>query len=420
VGEGGDALGFEPVDLSSLSAGWHAFASGAPAVAKRVELRFEGIGGGGEIPGLELWSDAAPQRAARADLGASDLPEGYLAYESPTKQAEAAPGTCVSFPVALPRPPSQPRRTHLVYEARGLLRAFEIRRSLNGRMPYGGSWIGTDGEARTFVEEIDPAALSHGANDVRFCLPANASLPVTISKLRIVGELDRGAGLATDAVIGPDRRDGRALFDGDPATSASIGAGERVVIGFERLIAPDAVVLSGTGDLEPRIECLDQGGGMTPIAAARVNAVLQLEGGASACASLGLTFSTPTTLGELDVIGSGAAERVDWPRIVVTSPAEHFGMVAWVGGFIARPPVLTGAIRVEVAARQADAMTGDFGRLVERTSEPSTAWTVPVSARFPDGGRQLAQVVLELRQRSIELLLRAPRSRRHEVRLRER
>lgn len=108
-----------------------------------------------------------------------------------------------------------------------------------------------------------------------------------------------------------------------------------------------------------------------------------------------MTFSTPTTLGELDVIGSGAAEPVDWPRIVVTSCAEHFGTGAWVGGFIARPPVLTGAIRVEVAARQADAMTGDFGRLVERTSDPSAAWTVPVSARFPDGGTQLAQVMLE-------------------------
>lgn len=277
VGEEGGALGFEPVDLSSLSVGWHAFASGAPAVAKRVELRFERIGAVGEIPELELWSDAATRRAASADLGASELPAGHLAYESPTKQAEVAPGTCVSFPVTLSRPPSQLRRAHLVYEARGLLRAFEIRRSLNGGMPHGGGWIGADGEVRTFVEEIDPAALSQGANDVRFCLPANASLPATLSKLRIVGELDGGAGLVVGAVIGSDRRVGRALFDGDPATTAWIGAAERIVVDFERLMAPDAVMLSGTGDLSPRIECLDSAGGSTPIAAVKAGAMLQLE-----------------------------------------------------------------------------------------------------------------------------------------------
>ena len=122
---------------------------------------------------------------------------------------------------------------------------------------------------------------------------------------------------------------------------------------------------------------------------------LKLEGGASACAALGLRFDTPTTLGEIDVFGSGAAERVDWPRLVVTSSSEHFGTVAWIGGFTARPPALTGAIRVEVAARQADSMTGDFGRLVDRTADSASAWTVPVSARFPDGGTQLVQVVLE-------------------------
>lgn len=394
-GDGDSSLGFEPIDLSSVPAGWHAFASRSPELAARVVFRFESTGGEGEIPEVELWSAEEARLAARVDLGSRELPAGHVAYPSSIEKAELAPGACASFPIAVSRAPSQLRRAHLAYGSEGLLRAFEVRRSLNGRAPHGGAWLGGDPAARSHVEEIDPATLNLGANEVRLCLPAAASRGAAISAVRIVGEFDRGVRAVARARIGTDGREGRVLLDGNPDSAISIGAGERVTLELERLIAPDAIRLSGAGGRVPRVECVERDGGTATIAAEAAGSALRLEGGASACAALELVFDAPVTISEAEVAGSGAAEPVDWPRVIVTSAAEHFGTVAWVGGFTARPPAMAGAIRVEVASRPEDAMTGDFGKLVERAGEPSSAWAVRVHARFPDGAAQTREVILD-------------------------
>lgn len=120
---------------------------------------------------------------------------------------------------------------------------------------------------------------------------------------------------------------------------------------------------------------------------------IEIDGDAKACRALAVTFSSTVTLSKLDVIGSGAEEPVDWPRLVVTSAPEHFGKLAWVAGFVARPRAMAGAIRTAVAGRASEAMTGDFGQLVQR-DKPDGAWTVDVSAQYPDGTQQTQSIVL--------------------------
>src|SRR5262249_29709882 len=52
-GPGDLSLGFESLDMSTLSPGWHIVASNAPVSTNQVELRFEPTGSGGGVPELE-------------------------------------------------------------------------------------------------------------------------------------------------------------------------------------------------------------------------------------------------------------------------------------------------------------------------------------------------------------------------------
>jgi hypothetical protein len=76
-----------------------------------------------------------------------------------------------------------------------------VQRTINGLAEQGGAWIATDPTSRSFVEEIDPAVLNAGPNELRFCLP-NAATNANISNLRVVGELDGGVRLPSAIAIG--------------------------------------------------------------------------------------------------------------------------------------------------------------------------------------------------------------------------
>src|SRR5690606_19599030 len=135
-------------------------------------------------------------------------------------------------------------------------------------------------------------------------------------------------------------------------------------------------------------DCIAENGAALPVDFEDAPDATLLDGGAKACRALAVTFESGVTLDKLDVVGSGAQDAIDWPHIVVTSPPEHFGTQAWVAGYVARPPMLTGAIRTEVAGVASEVKTGDFAHLVERTS-PTGDWKVDVSARFPDSTQQI-------------------------------
>src|SRR5262249_37651027 len=157
------------------------------------------------------------------------------------------------------RSPAELRRAYLVYDALGVFRPFAIVRSIDGLGEQGGQWLTGDGESRTIIDEIDPARLALGGKEVTLCLPGDATTHAAISNLRIAGELDRGAGQASAVTVGADQRDGSVALDGDTATTLEVSAGERVDIAFDRLIAPDALVLKGTAR-EPVVDCVDRTG----------------------------------------------------------------------------------------------------------------------------------------------------------------
>lgn len=350
-GPGGSSLGFDAIDLSALSPGWHVVSSRAPTPTTQVELGFEALGEGGGVPELELWAHSDPTAlAARVDVTARELPAAFVRYAADAPRAELSAGECTDFAVTLVRSPSLMRRAHLVYESRGLVRGFVVVRSINGLGAHGGTWIKGDDSARTIVEEVDPAALVLGANEVTLCMPDGPTSGAPVAEIRIVGELDRGVGLASGVTLGAEARDGSAVLE-DGAPAFGVAAGERIAITLDRLIAPDALVIVGHVSEMPSIDCMDRTGRRRVVAAppelsamstsgtgSDERTVLALDGGALGCRELGATLASGATIRGLSVVGSGAGERVDWPRLVVTSPLEHFGTTAWLGGFVARPP----------------------------------------------------------------------------------
>lgn len=402
TGKDGTSIGFASIDLSKLGAGWHVLPSTALVSTSAVELRFAKTGTEeGHVPELELWAvDDAPA-VAKVDLGAAarDLPATIVRFDAKVPSATLAPSDCASFDVDFARAPTAFRRAHLVYETKNLFRPFAITRSINGLAEQGGTWLGGDTSARTFIEEIDPSILQLGLNDVRFCSPSDASRGVTIENVRLVAEIDDGTNLGALATLATGARDGSALLDDDPATKMDVGPAEQIQIAFERLIAPDAILFGATRPLEAtdfEVSCVDATKRTTTLSTVLVApGELQVNGGAAKCVSLLVTSRMPATFSTLHVLGSGAAEPVDWPHIVVTSPVEHFGDRAWVGGFVAKPAEMSSAVRVEVAGKPDAAMTGDFGRMLTRTSDVGTPWAVSVTARLPDGTTQSKQVVLD-------------------------
>jgi hypothetical protein len=124
-GPGSASLGFESLDMSTLSPGWHIVASSAPVSTSEGELRFSPTGAGGGVRELELWAqDDRPPSANRVDLTARELSAGFesAAAESTTDRLSA--GDCTGFAVAIPRPPTLFRRAYLIYDASGLFRSF--------------------------------------------------------------------------------------------------------------------------------------------------------------------------------------------------------------------------------------------------------------------------------------------------------
>lgn len=385
-----DGRSIATLDLAKLGSGWHVFEMDALVSAEELVLTFDAVGDRGQIPELEFWSPVENT----SDTGTRDNPR-RATFPAGSQQEHLQPGSCASFELSLSRPSSVFRRVHLAYELNGALRSFSQSRTINGvAHQAAGRWVAGDGGP--VEEEIDPASLLLGSNEVKLCVPSGATGDVEIANLRLVGELDDGRRFAPAATIGADARDAAALVDDDDSTSAAIAANEIVTLAFDRLVAPDAIVLP-TGEVS-RAECTLRDGTSLAVATktrpAGSRTVVELDGSRLACSELRLRFSDAVMLSDIDVVGSGAAERVDWPRIVVTSPREHFGSFAWVAGFVARPGRMPGAIRVDLADRRTAGLTGEFGELLSRADDGDTLWPVSLRATLPNGADSISRIVL--------------------------
>ncbi|MEP6862912.1 MAG: SpvB/TcaC N-terminal domain-containing protein [Deltaproteobacteria bacterium] len=397
----GGSLGFEQLDLSSLDPGWHTFASNVITSTNHVDLAFHPDGKPGAVPEIEVWAQTQhlPPARGSVDLTTSELPVGYVKLPATSPSDELDANNCVEFALQVPRSPALFRAAHVVYEAKGVFRSFSLVRSVNGLGQTGGAWVAGSNDATTIVDRIDPSQLHLGDNTIRFCAP-EASDRVTLSNVRLVGELDTGTSLADSVSVGT--RDGEQVIDGDSNTSIDVAAGEHLAVQFERSIAADMVSLVGSNLVSPSVACV-KSASLTRSVDAHYQptsgaALIGLEG-ASSCTALDLTFPSSVTLSAIDVVGSGAGDAVDWAHIVVTSAPEHFGTKAWVGGFVARPRAMTGAIRIEVADQTAPSKAGDFGQLLLR-SEAASTWSVTVTAHLPDGTTRTRQVLLGRDQRA--------------------
>jgi RHS repeat-associated protein len=407
TGSDAAAIGFDEIDLMNVGPGWHTFPSNALATTNAVELRFTSVGVPTKIPELEIWTSTdSTSFVAGADPSAPQLPAGYMKIDAEIASATLAESQCANFAFEIARSPGALRRAYLVYDAIGAVRPFELQRSINGLGQQGGVWMQAATSSQTLVDRFDPALLQLGTNAVRLCSPSDATNDVALSNLRLVGELDRGTSETSTIAIGDAARDGSALLDGNPSTTANIGSDERVAIAFDHLISPDTVLLAS--DVAPDLaaaECVDLAGETTDLAThlqAITNGLeIDFEGGTRACAGLSLRFSSAVTLGELNVIGSPAGEPVDWAHIMLTSPTEHFGDRAWVGGYIARPTHMPGAIRVSLSGHQLAAMTGDIGAMLTRATDLGAPWPVQVGARLPNGITQTVPITLDRDARSL-------------------
>ncbi|HZI11521.1 MAG TPA: SpvB/TcaC N-terminal domain-containing protein, partial [Myxococcus sp.] len=119
------------------------------------------------------------------------------------------------------------------------------------------------------------------------------------------------------------------------------------------------------------------------------------DAGRARCAGLRLRPSADTAVTHLRVFGSGTGRRIDFPRIVLASPREHFGYEAWVDGWARAPSHVGGGVRVSIDGRDTGTTTGVFASLLQRTTEPGSAWPVTFTARFGDGSSFTRQFVLD-------------------------
>jgi hypothetical protein len=236
----GASIGIEPIDLSDLGTGWHRFTATVTSSARSIVVRFDALGAPAPIPEIELWATGSH---VSSPVQAWPIGDGLVAAASSNASVVLSRSLCAAFPIALARPPAVLRRGYLVYETDGALRSFELKRSINGGIPQGGSWLGGDPSHRTQVDQIDLAQLHRGANEIVLCASDEATRDIAVSNLRFVGELDQGAPIVESIAIDGHAVD--ALLDADSATSAAIGARAPIVIAFDRLIAPELVRLDG-------------------------------------------------------------------------------------------------------------------------------------------------------------------------------
>lgn len=423
----GDAIpGLEHVRLDALAAGWNELRLPKPVSADEIVLELARTGGGdaatpAAIGEIELWGDGRPAAVVDAHAlgalaalrGARREPPGLDVISAlDTASVELVPGTqsgskpCGAFHFSLTRDPASYRRAWVAYTADGAFRSFVLTRSLNSAPMRRGQWFDPDGAPLPFVDAVDPETLVLGDNHYDVCLPTNASSKVVLHDAIFIGELDQGGNDAVSIALGPV--DGVAtvveseLLDPTNATPVTVHTGERLVMAMDRWVSPDAVLLrSATGTWA--VDCLDDGGHASEIAPSEVVTssdwmLIALPGGADELACTGFALrpvgDAPAALTSVAVFGSGARARIDWPTITLASPAEHFGEVAWVDGWVSAPSSL-GAVTVDVQGADAGTTGGAFGTLLSRTTDTDKPWPVTVTAHFEDGTQAARTFVLD-------------------------
>lgn len=231
-GAEGSSLGFATIDLSKATHGWRAYPTSSIVSTEAVEITFEGVGDApGTIPELELWGLDDSGGSDSLTASPEDLASHLVAIRPDTRSAELFPelgaqaGTtnCATFTFEITRSPATFRRAHLVFAADGIAAPFALTRTVNGLAERAGAWLAGD-RAETFADELDPELLHLGSNEVRLCVPRDASRGVALSDLRLVAEMDTGTRLASsiEHVHADTAADAPILRDRDVKTALDV------------------------------------------------------------------------------------------------------------------------------------------------------------------------------------------------------
>lgn len=225
LSSGGQSIGFAPIDLSLPNEGWRGFGSMSSLATTSLDLTFLPTTSDttAAVRELELWGTREDESTPLDRTAALDALVGPLVAMSPdVASAELLPDVsstpCATFSVPVSRAPETFRRIHLVYTADGIAGPFALRRTVNGIAESGGTWLEGTRDAAAYTDELDPTALHLGTNEVRLCLPRDASRGVALSNVHLIGELDDGWHNVETVTLGDDANDVASLSDLDQTT----------------------------------------------------------------------------------------------------------------------------------------------------------------------------------------------------------
>ncbi len=203
-------------DLEPRAAGWQRVAVAQPFATRALLVDWQPASPGAALPELELWS-ANAESAGPSPAEASPADGSRIATASPSAQSIAAGGAGL-FQVRLAGDPATASRAFLSYELTGLSHWSSAVRSINGLTPQG--WNATPAaETALQTEEIDPAWLRPGINEIRFA-PAHAGeMPEGMA-----GERSAAALTKASETIPYEVRNLRLVLVGEPGRTAAPGS----------------------------------------------------------------------------------------------------------------------------------------------------------------------------------------------------
>ncbi|MCI5136623.1 MAG: hypothetical protein D3920_16500, partial [Candidatus Electrothrix sp. AW2] len=432
------------IDLSMQEAQWRSYAC-EPALEAVNALRLQLVptAVAGNIQGIreiEFWSPGEHEPVRSGMELRALLDQGFAVQQSRQYQAEPASGVIGpeageykdiesdnTFRFDLAYRPAQIKRAYLSYELSGLARWTSAIRSINEQTAMGG-YVIERGQGGQQVEEIAPAWLRQGANQIRF-VPVDADSAYTVSKVKVLIELDNGANFVRriSSNIGTSRDAVASLYDGDTGTGlAPVQEQDSMIIGWERQLWQPAVAeetvntaaveltfdrltdltevgFYATGKIKSSVKVLLRKQGQWVESTASGNQHIKQAGwqyitvpdGADAQA-VRLLFEDASGKGkisELRAVGSNLGAG-DEPVINITYPdaGQYFGDKVYVRGFAA-PDRGADATRVSVGGREIPVINGEFETIAD-AADADADGSLVVTAVYPEGTRAVSLIPL--------------------------
>jgi hypothetical protein len=262
-GSGGPKVvdGLQRVSLSDLSLRWNRFAVVSPVETSAMTLEIMPLPGKrADVREIEIWARAAATApvdtspaSAITDMLQTRLPAGAVQMPAtPDSASISAPevGTngSITFEAVSNRSGRTFERAFLVYELEGMAHWTGVIRRINGQAAQGGFHADHVARGGLQVEEISPAWLRAGKNQIDF-LVANRNDPLgyKVKHVRIVGVPASGKSMA----YLPASAAGNAaasLMDDNPETGVTSqelrGRGQIVDLRFAAPSQPDSLLVS--------------------------------------------------------------------------------------------------------------------------------------------------------------------------------